>query len=324
MGSEQAFEGVPATGGLDDRGLEPKQHGFTLLLCAAALMLVCGGAFLYFSHDADDAALLTGSVHVVGSESLRPSVTACAQDFMMKNPRTDVIVRGGGSGDGVAALLHGLTEVAMASRELTQREREYARVNTIALAEFPMALDGVAIIVNRANPLADVSLAQLRDIFAGRLRDWSELGAGHGAIRPFARAAGSGTAFMFGERVLGQETYAASVQRLSTNEAIVAEVAAQRESIGYTDLGALKRGSERVKAIALRADEQSPPVMVSAESIAAGRYPLSRRLILVAAGSLTGVSKAFVDFCQSASGQDLFQRAGFIVAGHAVPQPGTE
>lgn len=119
---------------------------------------------------------------------------------------------------------------------------------------------------------------------------------------------------MFGERILGQEQYAASVQRLPTNEAIVSEVASRRESIGYTDLGALKHRGDRVRAVALRADDQSPSVIAAPETIISGHYPLSRRLTLVSAGSPLGTAKAFIDFCSSAAGQALFQKAGFVAA----------
>jgi phosphate transport system substrate-binding protein len=292
-----------------------KGYGFAVGgWCAAALILVGAGAYLYFAAGGESSAAPIGSVQLVGSESMRPSVTACAEDFMTRNPQADVIVRGGGSGDGVAALLHGITDIAMASRELTQREREYARSNSIDLAVFSVAQDGISIIVNRTNPVADLSLSQLREIFAGRLRNWSDLGTAPGEILPFARAAGSGTALMFGERILGQESYAASVQRLPTNEAIVSEVASRPEGIGYTDLGALKHGGDRVRAVALRADGQSPPVVATPETIISGHYPLSRRLTLISAGSPLGTAKAFIDFCSSATGQALFQRAGFVAA----------
>ena len=121
-----------------------------------------------------------------------------------------------------------------------------------------------------------------------------------------------------GEHILGEEPYAGSVQRLSTNEAIVSNVASQPEGIGYTDLGALKHGGDRVRAVALRADDQSPPVVASPETIISGQYPLSRRLTLITAGSPLGGAKAFIDFCLSATGQALFQRAGFVAAKLAV------
>ena len=295
-------------------------YGFALAgWCAAALILVGAGAYRHFGAGGQSSAAPVGSVQVVGSESMHPSVTACAEDFMTRNPQADVIVKGGGSGDGVAALLHGITDIAMASRELTQREREYAHTNSIELAVFSVAQDGISIIVNRANPVADLSLSQLRDIFAGRLRNWADLGTAPGEILPFARAAGSGTALMFGERILGTEPYVASAQRLPTNEAIVSDVASRPESIGYTDLGALKHGGDRVRAVALRADDQSPPVVATPETIVSGHYPLSRRLTLVTAGTPLGTAKAFIDFCSSAAGQALFQRAGFVPAKAAVP-----
>jgi phosphate transport system substrate-binding protein len=297
----------------------PKRYVVTVAaICAASFVLVGVGGALYFADGAKNPESPTGSVLVVGSESMRPTVTTCAEDFMMRNPQTDVIVKGGGSGDGVAALLHGLTDIAMASRELTQRERQYARSSAIELAATPLALDGVSIIVNRMNPIVDISLRQLRDIFSGRIRSWGELGAGAEEIIPFARAPGSGTSLFFGERVLGDATYAASVQRLSTNEAIVADVALRSEGIGYTDLGALKRGGDRVKAVALRTDEQSPPVIASPESVSSGHYPLSRRLNWITAGTPFGTAKSFIDFCSSAAGQALLQRAGFIVAKSAL------
>ena len=126
------------------------------MLYATPAIVACVGAFLYFAGEEKRPASLTGSVQTVGSESLRPSVTACAEDFMTRNPQTDIVVGGGGSGDGIAALLHGIADIAMASRELSQREREYARSKAIELAQFPLALDGVSIIVNRANPVTDL------------------------------------------------------------------------------------------------------------------------------------------------------------------------
>src|SRR5262249_37825461 len=86
-----------------------KSYGFAVAgWCAAAVILAGAGAYLYFGASAENLGALVGSVQVVGSESMHPSVTACAEDFMTRNPQADVIVRGGGSGDGVAALLHGI------------------------------------------------------------------------------------------------------------------------------------------------------------------------------------------------------------------------
>jgi phosphate transport system substrate-binding protein len=289
------------------------RHGLARAALYSLPILLAGvGAFLYFSGIAENSASPSGSVQVMGSESMRPAVTACAEDFMTRNPQADVIVKGGGSGDGVAALLHGMVDIGMTSRDLSQRERAYAGSKGIELSVFALALDGVTIIVNRANPVTTLGLGQLKDIFAGKIRNWRELQEVEAEILPFARAAGSGTASLFGDRVLGEETYAASVQHLPTNEAIVAEVATRPGAIGYTGLGALRVGGDRVKAITLRADSQATPVAATPETISSGSYPLSRTLYLATAGRPLATAKAFIDFCQSASGQALFHRAGYI------------
>jgi phosphate transport system substrate-binding protein len=275
-------------------------------------VLASTAVYLYFAQPHDGGSSESGSVQVLGSESMRPAVTACAEDFMTRNPDADIIVKGGGSGDGVAALLHGIVDIGMTSRDLSQRERDYAVGRGFAVSVFPMALDGVTIVVNHANPVTALSIDQLREIFTGKIRNWRELEGFDGEITPFARAAGSGTASLFGERALGEEEYGPSVQRLPTNEAIVAEVAAQAGAIGYAGLGALRVGGDKVRAVALTAGVQASPVHATPETIIAGTYPLSRTLYLATAGPPLATAKAFIDFCLSPSGQALFQRVGYV------------
>ena len=143
---------------------------------------------------------------------MRPVVTACAELFMARNPKADVIVRGGGSGDGIAALLHGLIDVGMTSRDLSKRERDYASSKGIEIAQLPLALDGIAIVVNRTNPVVELSLVQVQSVFAGKVRNWRELGGEDREIRMFGRSAGSGTATLFAERVVGEMPQAESVE----------------------------------------------------------------------------------------------------------------
>lgn len=283
-----------------------------LALYATPIPVAALAVLLYFSSGAENSTLQTGSVQVAGSETMRPVVTACAADFMTRNPQADIIVKGGGSGDGIAALLHGMVDVGMTSRELSPRERDYAASKGIEISVSGLALDGITVIVNRANAITALDLGQLKSIFAGNIRNWQELGGGEADIAGFARAAGSGTASLFGDRVLGDAPYAASVRRLPTNEAIVAEVAKQPGAIGYASLGALRGASDRVKVIALRADPQSAPVTPTSAAIRAGDYPLTRTLYFGTAGKPAVTAKAFLDFCAGASGQALLQRMGYV------------
>jgi phosphate transport system substrate-binding protein len=282
-----------------------------LALYMAPILIAALIAIFYFGSGPAGSTSHSGSVQVSGSETMRPAVTACAEDFMMRYPQADVIVRGGGSGDGVAALLHGLVDIAMASRELSKRERDYANARGIELTAVPLALDGVTIIAHRNGAVGALNLSQVQAIFAGRISNWRELEGPDTVIHAFARAEGSGTASLFGERVMSEARYAASVQRLPTNEAIVAEVAKRPGAIGYTGLGAL-RGSNLVQAVALRRDLLSAPVAVDAETVRSRQYPLVRALSFVSAGHLSGTAKAFLDACLSPRGQALFQRAGYV------------
>ena len=276
------------------------------------VFLVGLAALLYFVGSSDRSAATTGSVQVAGSESMRPVVTACAESFMARKPKADAIVRGGGSGDGIAALLHGLVDVGMTSSDLSKRERDYAQSKGIEITQFPLALDAIAIVVNRTNPVVGLSLAQVQSVFTGKVRNWRELQGEDREIRLFGRSAGSGTATLFAERIVGEAPQAESVENLPTNEAIVAQVAAQPAAIGYTGLGALTGARDRIKAVSIRDDQQPAAAAATPEAIRSGRYPLARTLSFVTAREASSTSRAFLDFCLGANGQALVQRAGYV------------
>ena len=118
----------------------------------------------------------TGSVQLKGSETLRPLLTMCAEDFMARRPHIDVMVQGGGSGVGIAALLHGMVDVAMASRELTAKEQQYADQQGLQIRTFDLALDGIAVVVHPDNPVEALTMEDLRDIFTGVRQSWQNAG----------------------------------------------------------------------------------------------------------------------------------------------------
>jgi phosphate transport system substrate-binding protein len=274
---------------------------------------ICLAAFVggqYFTSRSENLAQQSGSVEVVGSETMRPVVTTLAADFMARNHQADIIVKGGGSGDGIAALLHGIVDIGMVSRDLSRRELDYASSQGIELAVTGLGLDGITVIVNRAAIITSLDIHQLRSIFAGKIWNWRELGGGDAEILAFARAADSGTASLFEARVLGEETYAASVRLLPTNESIVAEVATRFGAIGYADLGALRGAGDRIKSLALRIEPELP--LPTSDTIRSGSYPLARTLNLATAATHSGVAKAFIDFCLGANGQALLERAGYL------------
>jgi phosphate transport system substrate-binding protein len=281
-------------------------------LYASPFLLAAGAAPYYFATTPGAAPGHSGSVQVAGSETMRAVVATCAEDFMARNPKADIVVKGGGSGDGIAALLHGMVEIGMTSRALNERERDYARSKRIELSVVELALDGITIVVNRGNPVGALDLGQLNGVFTGKLRNWRELGGPDAEIAVYARAPGSGTASLFDERVLHGDPYVASVHRLPTNEAIVAEVTKQPHAIGYASLGALRGAGERIKILALRADRESRPIAPTAEAVRSRDYPLTRPLYFGMSGNSTGTPKEFVDFCTGTNGGLLLQKAGYV------------
>jgi len=253
-----------------------------------------------------------GSVQLKGSETLRPLLTMCAEDFMARHPHIDVMVQGGGSGTGIAALLHGTVDIAMASRELSDKEQQYAARQGLAVRAFDVALDGITVVVHADNPVEVLTLAQLRGMFTGSLQNWHDVGGAPQAITVLSRLPGSGTAELFHQRVLGGADYSGMVQQMPTNEAIVTAVASQPWAIGYTGFGAVRVARDRVKLVPLQASPYASPVSPTPETIRAQSYPLARLLHVYTATEPIGMVKEFIDFCRSPRGQELVQKAGYL------------
>lgn len=282
-----------------------KQRMTIALTLLTALILLTGCI--------DKQAPETGSVQVVGSETVRPLAEACASEFMSKHPESDVVVRGGGSGDGIAALLHGMTDIGMASRDISFKEREAATRKGIELREFDLALDGIAVIVHNTNPVGTLDVSQLRDIYSSaQPQNWKDFNGEAREILMFGRGGSSGTAAMFQERVLGEAAYSGLVHRLLDNDAIVAAVATQPGAIGYTSLSALKHARGKARVVVLRENPQAAPVLPTPETIRSGAYPVIRKLHFYTAGKPSGTVKSFINACQDMGKHGLVDKVGYV------------
>ncbi len=297
-----------------------RSAALTVIVVAAVVAIAFGAASVSgFSILGGTETVESGSLRIAGSESMRPVIAACAEDFMVRSPQADVIVRGGGSGEGISALLHGLVEIGMSSRALTDKERDYAAAKNIDLSVSPFAVDGIAVIVHPSNPLTELDLARLKAVYSGSIRSWRDLaGTVDGEIVTIARATGSGTAALFAERVLGGAE-AVARQKLATNEAIVDEVAARPEAMGYAGFGAVHKANGRIKVVAVSADPRSAAVAPAADTLRSGTYPLARTLYLIHAGPQSDIAEAFLAHCLGPDGRALVQRAGYVEAPPATP-----
>jgi phosphate transport system substrate-binding protein len=235
---------------------------------------------------------------------------------MKEYPHIFVAVTGGGSGVGVASLISGTCDVATASREMKAKEIEMANKHGVSPTEFTVAFDGVAVIVNEKNPIAQFTIEDLHKIFTGKATNWKDFGGKDLEIVTLSREVSSGTHMYFKEEVvqLGKkgstEEFSEKTLLLSSSQAIVEEVAANEAAIGYLGMGYV---SERTKPLLISKDcDAYPPNM---DNVQNRKYPLSRGLYFYTNGPPEGVTKLFIDFALSPKGQRQFMETGFVPIG---------
>jgi phosphate transport system substrate-binding protein len=255
---------------------------------ALALLVVTGGC-------QSKTATAQQSLVIAGSTSVQPFAEKLAEIFMHQHPKCLINVQGGGSNAGVYAARQGAADLGASSRELVAAEKD--------LIETPIAYDGIAVIVHPSNPLTNLTLAQLKEIFEGRLKDWSALGLPPHAIHLITREEGSGTREAFEHLVMGKTdiTPAALVQ--DSNGAVREIVAGDPHALGYISVGLV---DSRVKAVAI--DGLFP----TQKNIKSRAYGLVRRFLLVSRTAPTGLGQSFVEFILSPQGQKILETEGLV------------
>jgi phosphate transport system substrate-binding protein len=234
---------------------------------------------------------------------------------MAVNPVVCLAVRGGGSGTGIAALINGTTDIANASRKIKKKEIEDAQKAGYYPEEFKVAIDALAVIVNPANPVKELTIDQLSGIFTGKITNWNEVGGKNEKILVLSRERNSGTHMYFLEQVLrkgnekGPEQFAPSVLMLPSSEAIINETSTSESAIGYDGLGYV---TPKVKTIAVAAKNGGPFVLPSKETATDHTYPIWRFLYMYTGFKPRGETKAFIDFALNEKGQKIVDEMGFV------------
>ncbi len=231
-----------------------------------------------------------------------------AEEYMKTHAGEVVQVNGGGSGTGIAALINGSADMAMASRPMKDQEKQQAaKARGSEPVEQAIALDALGVFVNAANPVRQLTLAQVRDVFQGKVKNWSEIGGGNAPIILYGRESSSGTYDYFREHVLDKGDFAPAVQTLQGTAAIINAVGRDANGIGYGGIAYAK--DARPLAIAR---EGAPAVAPSEQTVADGSYPLSRKLfIYFPQGSPERVSK-FAAWSLSPEAQALVTQVGYF------------
>ena len=259
-------------------------------------------------------------IRMKGSTTVLPIGQICAEEFMKRHPHINMTVGGGGSGVGISSLIDGITDIAMSSRPMRDREIEKARGRGIEPKEYMIANDGLVVIVHPNNTVRGLSKQQIKDIYTGKISYWDEVGGRierrvgilerifgrrerRERIVVVSRDIPSGTFVSFSEMALDKEKVRPDSLTLISNHAVATAVAKTPGAIGYIGLGYLREG---VKGIEFEG------VFPTKENILGGEYMLSRALYMYTRGEPTGGLKKFMEFVLSEEGQILVEKQGFI------------
>ena len=254
-----------------------------------------------------------GFIQIKGSDTIVNAEQMVSEEFMKVYPQVFVAVTGGGTGVGIASLINKNCDIAGASREMKPKEIETARGRGVDPFETVVAYDGVAVIVNIDNPIDRLTIKQLHDIFTAKVTNWKDLGGKDITIVTLSREVSSGTHTYFKEQVvqLGKkgspEEFSSKTLLLSSSQAIVEEVVNNEGAIGYLGMGYL---SNRTKPLMVDKGKGFYPPLIS--NVTNKTYPLSRPLYFYTNNKPVGVTKLFIDFALSPTGQIYFKESGFV------------
>lgn len=245
---------------------------------------------------------------IKGSDTMVILGQRLAEEYMKANPGTVVQVNGGGSGTGIAALINGTVDLAQASRPMKDEEKAQAKASRGSdVVEQPVALDALAVFVHESNPTKQLSIAQVKDIFQGKFKNWSEVGGPNAPIVLYGRESSSGTYDYFREHVLDKGDFAPAVQTLQGTAAIINAVGRDKNGIGYGGIAYAKE----VRPLAVAA-ASGTAVAPSEQTVADGTYPLARKLYFYYPQSAPERVTKFAQWALTPEAQALVTKVGYF------------
>ena len=250
-----------------------------------------------------------------GSDTIVNLALAWAERYQMIKPTVRISVTGGGSGTGIASLINGTVDIANASRQIKPEEIENAQANGVNPVEFVIARDAIAVIVNPGNPVNQLTLQQISDIYSGKIENWQEIGGEDRPIVRLSRETNSGTHVYFLEEVIrmGQEgnttLFSQDTLLLPSSEVISAEIRDNPNAIGYDGLGYV---TPDMRVIAIAESEGGEFILPSAQTVNNGEYPIARDLYMYTDGEPTGVVQEYLQWIISPPAQEIVTELGFV------------
>jgi phosphate transport system substrate-binding protein len=243
-----------------------------------------------------------------GSDTMVRLGQRWAEEYMKKNKETVIQVSGGGSGTGIAALLNKATDICMASRDMKDQEYKQAKDKGINPTRVTMALDGIAIFLNKDNPITTFSVPQLKSIYTSETTNWKQMGGPDKEIILYGRENNSGTYAYFKEHVLKDDDYSEKCQTLPGTASVVNAVSKDVNGIGY---GGIAWG-KGIKYATVKQTDSSQAIAPSAETVSNGTYPISRGLYFFVNGTPNSDVKAFINWALSPEGQSVAKETDYV------------
>lgn len=273
---------------------------FALAVVLLGAACICGCTD---SGTAPAAPAETETISVTGSTTVLPIAQLAAEAYMDTHPEADIHVSGGGSSVGVKAVGAGTADIGMASRDLKSSESE----EYPDLVQHVVAKDAIAIIVNPANSVSDLSVAQIKSIYLGDITNWKDVGGPDEEIVVVGRDSASGTREYFHEAVMDKEDFTPTQLEKNSNGAVRQTVAQTPGAIGYVGLGYID-----TSVLAVPVNTGTATVDASVETVIAGVYPIARGLNMFTVGEPTGLAAEYLAFIMSPDGQALVTEEGFV------------
>ncbi len=273
------------------------------IACAAALLLTgCGNSNNpnNSTNDPQTPADVSGSVSTDGSTSMQKVINTLGEAFMNENKNITFTYNPTGSGSGIKAVQEGRCDIGLSSRALKAEEKE------AGLKETVLAYDGIAIIVNPENPVSDLTIEQIADIYTGKITNWKDLGGNDAEIVLIGREAGSGTRDGF-ETITGTTDACQYRQELTSTGDVITTVAQNPDAIGYASLASIK---DTVKALSVGG------VVPTEDTVKDGSYAIQRPFVLVTVEgkALSDSAQKFFDYITSSEAVSLISAAGAVAA----------
>jgi len=247
-------------------------------------------------------------VTMKGSDTMVILGQRWAERYMGSHSGEIIQVTGGGSGTGIAALINGTTDICQSSRPMKEDEKRKLRDRFQTMGtEIPVAKDGLTVYVHESSAIRELTIDQLRAIYAGKVTNWKDVGGPNTRIVLYSRENSSGTYVYFKDHVLKGQDFAASAQTLPGTAAVVNAVAKDPNGIGYGG-AAYAKG---VREVAVSANGKAA-VLPSAQTIADGSYPITRYLYFYTRTKPAGKVKQFIDWVLSNDGQSIITSVGYF------------